>query len=43
MRWWRSDKCYEEKKERRERRAKAARVAHHQGNRSLPQFMDAWV
>ena len=43
MRYWRSDKAYEVKNERRQRRLKNKGVAHHQGNRSLPQFMDAWV
>ena len=43
VRYWRSDACYQEKNERRGRRLNNAGVAHHQGNRSLPQFMDAWV
>lgn len=42
VRYWRSDACYQEKNERRGRRLNNAGVAHHQGNRSLPQFMDAW-
>jgi len=43
VRIWRSDASYEQHRERRRRRLQMQGAPHHQGNRSLPQYIEKWV